>query len=157
MVNSIQTAGSIDKLEAFLLNGEHFDLPISHEFTENEYVRGMYAPTGTIVVGHKHNQDTVNVMLRGKAIVRSGDELMELVAPAYFISKPNDRKAAFVVEDLVWINIHANPYGIPETEEEKIETIQKLEDKYISKSQAFIEHEAKSLSEDILSLKEDSQ
>jgi hypothetical protein len=126
-----QTA--IDEAEALLLKEPKVEIPTFHHFSEGFYTREARMPRGTFVIGHRHKHAISNVLVKGKLLVVVGNDVKELSAPAAFVSEPGTRKAALVLEDVVWLNVHPNEGG--ET------SIEKLEERWIEKSEAFKAHE----------------
>lgn len=108
----------------------------NHYFSKGVYVREVVMPADNIVVGHRHTEDGMNVMLTGKmALIVEPGKLEYLEAPMTFESKAGTRKAAYIIEDVIWQNIFA-------TEERDIS---KLEENLIEKSDVFKAFEDKQL------------
>ena len=120
----------INDLERCMLDMPQAECPVVHHFGPGLYIREMAAPAGALLVGHAHKHEHMNVLLKGKVIILNEIGVPEeLVAPAVFVAKPG-RKVAYVTEDMVWQNIYA-------TEETDLD---KLEDMFIDKSEAWLEH-----------------
>lgn len=122
-------------MEAVLLKVPQADCPVTHRFAPGVYAREIFMPAGTVVVGHEHKTEHFNIISKGRASVRIGDAIEEIIAPCTFVSKPGVRKALFIKEDMVWTTIHV-------TEETDL---QKLEDLLIVKSHQWLEHHNPSL------------
>jgi len=84
-----------------------------------------------VVVGHRHKTETVNILLKGKIALIENGELIYKEAPFTYVSPAKHRKAAYIIEDVIWQNIHPSD----ETD------LKKLEDIFIEKSPALIEFE----------------
>ena len=120
-----------DALEAQALELPQVECPIEHSFAAGLYVRSMFAPAGTLVIGHCHKFETHNVMLKGRALFLKDDgSIVEVAAPQSFVSQPG-RKIALVLEDMVWQNFHP----------QLADTVEKMEELLIEKSEAFLAHE----------------
>lgn len=140
MENYIQQKDNvdIDEVEKKLLSMPQVDCPIKHHFGPGLYIREVLMPAGAIVIGHAHKKENMNIMLQGKMLLLELDgNVKELTAPQTFVNGPG-RKVAYIIEDVIWQNVHA-------TEETDLE---KLEDMFIEKSPAWIE------ANDIAKLKE---
>jgi hypothetical protein len=98
---------------------EQIDLPLKHTFATGVYMREIFLPKGTIVVGKIHRHDHVNFISYGDVTVLTKDGRQRLVGPITMVSTAGTKRAVFVHEDTVWTTIHANPTN--ETDLEKLE------------------------------------
>lgn len=89
------------------LKHEQAPLPVIHRFGPGIYIRECFIPKGTLIVGHVHKHDHMNIMLQGKMIFFKEDgSKTQVEAPLCFVSPPG-RKSALALEDTVWQNIYA--------------------------------------------------
>ena len=98
--------------------GDSESCPLTHKFAPGIYVREIFIPKGTCVVGKIHKHDHPNFLLKGEVLVVTefgGKE--RLKAPLSMISKAGTKRVVFALEDTVWITVHATN----ETELGKIE------------------------------------
>jgi len=102
---------------------ERDEYPTQHTFTSGLYTRQVSLPKGHIVVEHKHKHKTLNILASGSLELPDLDtkKITILTAPMTFESDAGSRKVAFILEDVVWINVHV-------TEETDLEV---LEDMYV--------------------------
>lgn len=107
------------------------ECPVTHNFAPEIYVREIFMPAGTVVIGHKHLTEHFNVILKGKCRVMIGDELKELTAPCTFISGAGSQKVVNVLEDCIWQTVHSNPDN-----ETDVDT---LENRYVTKDATITE------------------
>lgn len=126
----IVKGGDVDGLEAAMLSQKQVDCPVLNHFGPGLYIREAHMPAGTIVMGHHHKKETMNVLLKGSLMVWVDGKLVTMTAPETFVSQPG-RKMAYIIDDVIWQNV----YATDETD------LDKLEDAIIDKSRAFIEHE----------------
>jgi len=107
----------IDTLTREGLKTQQANCPVTHHFYPGMYIREMFAPAGTLLIGHMHTTRHANRMVTGKAmfLTKSG-AVVEKTAPWSFVSDPG-RKVAYVLEDMVFQNI----YMTDETDVEKLE------------------------------------
>jgi hypothetical protein len=103
------------------------DFPVEHFFGPQLYIRQMLGLKGHFAIGHEHLTEHVNIILTGSLIVFNGDSSFQINAP-YMFNSPPGRKAAFFLEDTIWLNIHI-------TDETDID---KIEDIFIKKSDAWM-------------------
>lgn len=96
-------------------------------------------PAGSLIIGHSHKHENLNIMLTGKIkVLLDNKTVVELTAPQTFVNGPG-RKVAYIVEDVRWQNV----YPTDETD------LAKLEEMYIDKSESWLQ-----ANEDILLLEQ---
>lgn len=128
-------SASTEKLEDLMLSLPQVDCNLVHSFGPGTYIRQITIPAGTVAIGHYQNFDHVNIFVKGKVLMVNDDGSQSvLTAPMTFVGKPG-RKIGYIIEDMTWINVYP-------TEETDIE---KLEAKYVTKSDVFLEHESKKI------------
>jgi len=116
IIGSTSSLG-MEELEKHLLKQEQVECPVVHRFGPGVYIREIFMPAGTIVIGHHHRYAHMNVMLKGEMDIVDDDGCVEtLKAPFTFIAPPG-RKTLHIKEDTVFQNI----YAIEETDLDKIE------------------------------------
>lgn len=113
------------------------ECPVTHNFAPDIYIREIFMPADTVVIGHKHLTEHFNVILKGKCRVMIGDVVEELTAPCTFISGAGSQKIVNVLEDCIWQTVHSNPDN-----ENNIET---LESRYVIKGVAITESQKEKL------------
>ena len=106
------------------------ECPVNHYFRDGEYIRECTIPKGSIVVGHHHKKECLNIFLSGEIALVENGEAVILKAPMFFNSGPG-RKMAYAITDVVWQNVH-------KTEETDLE---KIEQEFIDKDKDFKEFE----------------
>jgi|TARA_R110000823_G_C15620177_1_gene467498 hypothetical protein len=111
--------------------GDNKLCPLKHTFVHGVYVREMKAKKETIIVGKIHQYDHVTFLLSGKLLVATENGTEEFIGPCYFKSVAGLKRVGYVIEDVIWINIHPNP-----TDTEDLEI---LEEKLIAKN--YLEYE----------------
>ena len=121
---------NIEKLEATLLELPQIDCPLTHRFAPGVYLREIFMPAGTFVIGHEHKTEHFNVVIQGCALVTIDGEVQEIVAPRTFVSGAGVRKVLYIQEDMIWQTIH------PTRETDLL----KLEDELITKSASYVQH-----------------
>lgn len=96
---------------------DHIEFDVKHSFAPGMYIREMFIPKGSVVVGKIHRGECVNVCPMGdiEIVTEAGD--MHVVAPFTAVSAPGTQKIGFAREDTVWINI----FRTDETDIEKLE------------------------------------
>lgn len=84
--------------------------PLEHSFTDGIYVRKIFIPAGTYIVGKIHKHEHPNFLMSGTVDVITEDKGVErLVGPLSMISPPGTKRALRAITDLTWITVHHNP------------------------------------------------
>jgi hypothetical protein len=89
-----------------LIEVDMSNLPLTHTFSDNMYVRSGTMPKGSLVIGEKHKKKCMNIMSSGKMILWMDGVVQELVAPCIFESQAGSRKVGYMIENVVFSNIH---------------------------------------------------
>lgn len=134
-MNALKEYDPIEDLEKKFLGEEQVDCPVTHRFAPGVYLREIFMPTGTFIIGQRHNTKHFNVITKGQALVRIDGVVETIRAGDTFVSEPNVRKVLYIEEDMVWQTIHP-------TEETDLGL---LEDQIITKSNSYLEHEQQML------------
>jgi len=109
------------------------ECPVTHNFAPDIYIREIFMPADTVVIGHKHLTEHFNVILKGKCRVMIGDVVEELTAPCTFVSGAGSQKIVNVLEDCIWQTVHSNTDN--ETDIETLESRYVIKDVAITESQ----------------------
>lgn len=120
----------IDNLQTQMLGLPQVKCEVFHRFAPGIYIREVSIPAGTMVIGHVHKHQHLNLLLKGKVVLLNEDgSTTTYTAPTMLVGNPG-RKIAYVEEDMVWQNI----YATTETD------VEKLEDELLDKSPVWQEH-----------------
>jgi hypothetical protein len=111
--------------------GSEFSENVNHYFAPGIYVRELHMDKGMILVGHRHSTETINTLLKGKVALIEDGELIYREAPFTYVTPAKHRKAAYVIEDMIWQNV----FSSDETD------VEILEDIIVEKSPALVEFE----------------
>ena len=82
------------------------DYLVDNVIADGVLARTVLMPKGDIVIGEKHKEETINILIRGELKVWVNDEVKHIKAPYMVKSKANTRKIAYIIEDTVWTSIH---------------------------------------------------
>ncbi len=93
------------------------DIPISHFFADQIYIRQMNMKQDQIVVGAIHNHLHVWFLMKGRVIINNNGEIVEHIAPCYTISEPGSKRLIYALEDSIFVNVHKNPSNTKNIEE----------------------------------------
>lgn len=107
----LQTREGILEFEKFIKSlpeslGED-PFPLYHTFADGLYSREIHLPAGHVLVGKLHRHESMVYMLKGRVLVADENGSRELIGPVHFVSKPGVKRVGYVLDDVVWIDIHA--------------------------------------------------
>lgn len=80
--------------------------PLIHQFSDGVYLREIFMPAGTYIIGHKHKTNHFNIVSQGSALVWMNGEIEYIQAPSSFESKAGTRKILLILEDMRWSTVH---------------------------------------------------
>lgn len=126
----------LERMEGQLLGQVDVVTFLKHHFAPGIYVREIWMPAGSIILGHEHKNDHLNIVVSGKCLVRAEGQLRQITAgpaPVTFRSGAGVRKALYIIEDTTWMTVHENP--------DDSQDIPLLEDRYTRKSETYKQHE----------------
>lgn len=83
------------------------ECPVTHRFAPGIYLREIFMPADTIVIGKIHKTEHFNLLVQGACLIVHDDGTREeLRAPDVFVSKAGVQKVLYITEDMVWQTIH---------------------------------------------------
>jgi hypothetical protein len=89
---------------------EQADCPVTHRFAPGVYLREIFMPADTVVIGKVHKTEHFNVLIKGACLIVHDDgRREELRAPMTFVSKAGVQKVLYILEDMIWQTIHVTP------------------------------------------------
>ena len=118
----------IDEFEATIINEIGLgEAPVRHIFSDGVYVREMTAYAGSFITSQVHRTEHIFIVSKGSLLVSMDDGTELLIeAPYTGITKPNTRRAAYVISDLVWSTIHVTDIKPLDDSQEAVEEAVKL-------------------------------
>jgi hypothetical protein len=113
-------------------SGEACELPVEHYRIPGVYVRCLFIPKGTWLVGKIHNAPKISVLLKGKLDVTDGLTTVTITAPNTTIDAPGTKRMCHALEDSLFLNIHhTHESDLNLIEEELVsDTFKEFEQKY---------------------------
>lgn len=102
--------------------GDHDECPLKHSFAPGIYVREIFIPRDTLIVGKIHRHPHPNFLMSGEVAVFTESTGWERIkAPLAMISAAGTKRVVYTYEDTVWITVHAtNKTDLQEIEKEII-------------------------------------
>ncbi len=140
-MTEVATNDNIDILEVAMISEcEPIVCPLKHTFTKGFYIREIFMPKGVdgkvnLITSRVHNTFHPFFVLKGKVAVYSdndGEQIIE--APYHGITTPNTRRVLKILEDTIWVTVHATDIE-PENDSEQAleEAANKVADTILAK------------------------
>lgn len=124
--DSLSTRDKVNLFERLMKEEkQRDDLKVQNYFSKDVYARELFIPKDTILTGHIHKYENLNIMTKGDMSVLVGEEVKRVKAPFVVVSPPGTKRIAYAHEDTIWITIH----GTNEKD------VSKIEDKFIAKDE----------------------
>lgn len=96
----------IERLKDWLFTlGELWEPRIEHEVTGGMYLRKLFIPKGTVLVGKVHLKPCHNVVAKGEITVLTETGCQRIGAGFTGMSSPGSQKVGLTHEDTVFINV----------------------------------------------------
>lgn len=90
---------------------------VVNHFSKGVYGRELRVPAGSVIVGHIHKFENMNILLEGDMSVTT-DQGVKRVGPGFMVvSPPGTKRVAFAHTACRWLTVH----GTHETDIDKIE------------------------------------
>lgn len=94
------------------------ECPLKHHFAPGLYMREIFMPAETIVLGKIHKTEHFNILVKGSCLIVHADGSREVLqAPMTFVSKAGVQKVLLILEDMIWMTTHVTD----ETDVKKLE------------------------------------
>lgn len=103
-------APKIDAIEqAIADNLPPVETPLVHQFVPGQYIREIFLPRGSIHTTKIHMTKHPFFILKGKVLVYTVDQANPYIfeGPCWGLTEPGTRRAIVVLEDTVWVTVHA--------------------------------------------------
>lgn len=86
---------------------EQTECPVTHRFAPGVYLREIFMPADTVVIGKIHKTEHFNILIKGACLIVHDDgRREELRAPMTFVSKAGVQKVLYILEDMIWQTVH---------------------------------------------------
>lgn len=109
---SLDETDNIARLQAALLTLPQYEPKTQHYFCNGMYLRTVWSPAGSVIVGKRHLTEHFYAVLSGRVIVVTGKDQKELDAtkngPQILTCPIGTKRAVYVIEDAWRMNVHLN-------------------------------------------------
>jgi hypothetical protein len=91
--------------DALLELPDQIEMTTTHEFVKGLYIRRLFIPKGTLLVGKIHKQECINVVEQGDIAILTETGAMRVKAGFTIVSPAGIQKLGYANEDTVFTNI----------------------------------------------------
>lgn len=99
--------------------GEKREFEVKHTFLNGMYMRELFIPKGSLLVGKIHKLECLNIVSKGDISILTETGSARVTAGYSVVSPPGLQKVGFAHEDTVFVNI----FRTDETDVERIEDV----------------------------------
>jgi quercetin dioxygenase-like cupin family protein len=96
----------IERLQSEMAAMPQAELVTEHSFSPGMYLRKVYRPAGTLIVGKLHKEPHFFLCAKGEIIAWTENGMKHLYAGDVVESKPGTKRVTLAVTDAVGITIH---------------------------------------------------
>lgn len=112
----------IDRLQSEMAVMPQAELVTEHQFSPGIYMRKLFRPAGTLIVGKVHKKPHFFLCAKGEIIAWTEDGMKRLQAGDSIESQPGTKRVTLAVTDAIGITIHRTDLtDLDEIEAELIE------------------------------------
>ena len=112
----------VERLQAQMAAMPQAELVTEHQFSPGMYMRKLYRPAGTLIVGKVHKEPHFFLCAKGEIIAWTENGMKRLQAGDVVESKPGTKRVTLAVTDAIGITIHrTDKTDLDEIEAELIE------------------------------------
>jgi len=116
------TKEQIERLQSQMLAMPQAELMTEHSFSPGMYLRKVFRPAGTLIVGKVHKEPHFFLCAKGEIIAWTEGGMKHLYAGDVLESKPGTKRVTLAVTDAIGITIHrTDKTNLDEIETELIE------------------------------------
>ena len=107
---------AIERLQAEMAKHSQIECKTDHYFADGLYVRTVFSPAGSVIVGKVHRTEHVYAVLSGRVQVTTDNGVIDLDAnkngPQFLICSVGTKRAVLVIEDAWRMNVHHSPENL---------------------------------------------
>lgn len=99
-------------------DGDNEWIQCEHFFGPGTYVRKLTRKAGVVIVGKRHRNACITILLSGRLAITSttGDITGVVEAGTIWTSLPLTKRATFALEDSVLVTVHPNPENLTDVD-----------------------------------------
>ena len=112
---------AIERLQSAMVKLPQIEPKTQHYFADGVYLRTVWSPAGSVIVGKVHRTEHLYAVLSGRVQVTTDDGVLDLDAtkdgPQILVCPVGTKRAVLVIEDAWRMNVHRNPDNLTDIEE----------------------------------------
>lgn len=115
----LQEEAQLQKLIEIVGKQPQVECTLVNSFGDGLYMRELHMPKDSLIVGKRHRNKTMNILVKGTLILNDGKDIYEVSAPYMFESEARTRRILYTLTDCIWLNCHpTNTTDLDELEKE---------------------------------------
>jgi len=120
--NFVPSRDQIDQLQNEMVKMPQAELTTEHHFSPGMYMRKVFRPAGTLIVGKVHKEPHFFLCAAGEIVAWTEKGMITLRAGDVVESKPGTKRVTLAVTDAIGVTIHrTDKTDLDEIEAELIE------------------------------------
>jgi len=126
----MEMRAALKRLQSEIIKLPQYEPKTQHYFADGMYVRTVWSPAGSVIVGKVHKTEHFYLVLSGRVRVTTEHASVELDAadgPKIMTCPVGTQRAVYVIEDAWRMNVHRNPDNITDIEALEAELVEEDE------------------------------
>lgn len=119
-MNDLAMKDRVTALQEEMTKLPQVELSTRHTFHAGIYVREVFRPAGTLIVGNVHKKEHLYYVVSGTIVVTTDEGVQEIEGPAIIKSSPGTKRAVLAVTDALCMTIHRTDAQTPEEAEPEL-------------------------------------
>ena len=100
----------IERIERHLLSQPQVTLESRDFFAHKTYAKILKIPAGVILTGEVYKEKCINILLKGRITILTGNGVATFNAPEVIVPVPHSKKVGYAHEETLWMNV----FGVPD-------------------------------------------
>lgn len=122
LISKAPSREQIDRLQAEMAKLPQAELETEHFFSPGMYLRRVYRPAGTLIVGKVHKKPHFFLCAKGEIIAWTEKGMRRLQAGDVVESQPGTKRVTLAVTDSIGVTVHlTDKTDLDEIEQELVE------------------------------------
>jgi quercetin dioxygenase-like cupin family protein len=122
LFNQVPTREQIDRLQSEMVKMPQVELETEHFFSPGMYLRRVYRPAGTLIVGKVHKKPHFFLCAKGKIIAWTENGMRKLQAGDVVECQPGTKRITLATQDSIGVTVHmTDKTDLDEIETELVE------------------------------------
>jgi quercetin dioxygenase-like cupin family protein len=122
LISEVPSREQIDRLQAEMAKLPQAELKTEHFFSPGMYLRRVYRPAGTLIVGKVHKKPHFFLCAKGEIIAWTETGMRKLQAGDVVESQPGTKRVTLAVTDSIGVTVHlTDKTDLDEIEQELVE------------------------------------